>query len=115
VGGHGNDADHDPAVTDRDHGSSLEQVWHTVTRFVKSRGLNYPVLLDADNRVGAIFGGGELPTHVVIDREGFIRRRFIGPRSLAVFEAMVNEARQPLPDPRPSGDGTTPANGRKDP
>ena len=64
----------------------------------------YPVLIDAYNEVGGRFNGGELPTTVIIDKEGFVRRRFVGPRSVAVFEGMVVEAAQPVallaPSPR---------------
>jgi hypothetical protein len=67
----------------------------TVARTVKARGINYPILLDEHNEVGGRFNGGELPTTVIIDAEGFVRRRFVGARSLAVFEAMVREASVP--------------------
>lgn len=62
-----------------------------VERFVKSKGINYPVLLDTKNAVGARFNGGELPTNVLIDSEGNVRRRFIGARSRDVLEAMISE------------------------
>ena len=61
------------------------------------RGINYPVLLDEKNTVGSRFNGGELPTTVIIDAQGRIRRRFIGTRSLPVFEAMIAEASKPIP------------------
>jgi hypothetical protein len=44
------------------------------------------------HRVGGRFNGGELPTNVIIDRDGHLHRRFVGARDLAVFEAMVLEA-----------------------
>ena len=37
------------------------------------------------------FNGGELPTNVLIDARGYVRRRFIGGREVAVFEAMIRE------------------------
>jgi hypothetical protein len=48
-------------------------------------------LLDPDYAVGARFNGGELPTTVIIDASGRVRRRFIGERSRQVFEAMIAE------------------------
>jgi thiol-disulfide isomerase/thioredoxin len=80
------------------HGESLglKAVHSKIARTVKSRGINYPVLLDAGNSVGSQFNGGELPTTIVIDAEGRIRRRFIGERNLQVFQAMLAEAAKPL-------------------
>jgi hypothetical protein len=63
-----------------------------VARAVQARGINYPVLLDPDNEVGGRFNGGELPTTVILDASGRVRRRFIGERSLKVFKAMLAEA-----------------------
>ena len=68
-----------------------------VARAVKARGINYPVSLDPEAAVGRRFNGGELPTTVIIDAQGRLRRRFIGERSLKVFEAMIAEAAKPLP------------------
>jgi hypothetical protein len=36
---------------------------------------------------------GELPTTVIVDAQGNVRRRFIGARNLAVFEAMWRRRR----------------------
>jgi thiol-disulfide isomerase/thioredoxin len=66
-----------------------------VTRVVKARGITYPVLLDPNNSVGSRFNGGELPTNVLVDAAGKVRRRFIGTRPLAAWEAMVAEVVTP--------------------
>ena len=81
---------------DGDH-PSLSTVREKVARTVKARGINYTVLLDRNNSVGSRFNGGELPTTIIVDAQGYVRRRFIGARSLPVFEAMIVEASQPLP------------------
>jgi thiol-disulfide isomerase/thioredoxin len=60
-----------------------------ILRTVKARGINYPVLMDEHNVVGGRFNGGELPTTVLVDEQGNIRRRFVGARTLAEFEAML--------------------------
>jgi len=75
---------------------SLEKARAKVTRAVKTRGINYTVLWDPRSSLGGEFNGGELPTTVIIDAEGRVRRRFIGERSLPVFEAMVAEASRPI-------------------
>ena len=66
---------------------------------VKARGVNYPILLDEKNEVGGLFNGGELPAIVIVDAQGKVRRRFVGARSLPVFEAMIAEASHGLPPP----------------
>ena len=87
-----------PDEEDDSHGKvrpSLEEVRKKVARTVQKRKINYTVLLDEKNNAGARFNGGELPTTVIVDAEGNVRRRFIGARSLSVFEAMINEAGRP--------------------
>jgi len=74
----------------------LKRIREKVTRAVKDRGINYPILLDEQNDAGGRFNGGELPTTVLVDAEGQVRRRFVGGRSLPVFEAMIAEAGKPL-------------------
>lgn len=57
--------------------------------------LNYPVLLDPTQQVGPQFDGQELPTQVLIDRQGRLVRRFLGPRSLATWKALLAHADSP--------------------
>lgn len=66
-----------------------------VAAFVGRQRFNYPVWLDPDSELGACFDGGELPTNVLLDAEGRVRRRFVGERSLAVWEAMLRELDAP--------------------
>lgn len=54
--------------------------------------MNYRVLLDPENRIGRRFNGGELPTNVLLDRNGLVRRRFIGERSVEVWEDFLRDA-----------------------
>ncbi len=101
IGGHAaveeqkhSEGDHD------DHeatAAALKRVREKVARTAKARNINYPVLLDERNEVGGRYNGGELPTTVIVDPQGNVRRRFIGARNLAVFEAMIAEASQSLP------------------
>jgi thiol-disulfide isomerase/thioredoxin len=62
-----------------------------VHQFTKAKGINYRVLLNPTGELGARFNGYELPTNILIDREGFIRRRFLGSRAPSVLEAMIND------------------------
>jgi len=74
--------------------AALKRVREKVARIAKARGINYPILLDEKNEVGGRYNGGELPTTVIVDAQGNVRRRFVGARNLQVFEAMIAEARQ---------------------
>lgn len=73
--------------------AALKRVREKVARTAKARNVNYPILLDEHNEVGGRYNGGELPTTVLVDVQGNVRRRFVGARNLAVFEAMIAEAR----------------------
>lgn len=73
-------------------GAAMRDIRRKVEAAVKRHGMNYPILVDARNEVGSRYNGGELPTTVVVDREGFVRRRFVGPRSVEVLEAMIRDA-----------------------
>lgn len=53
--------------------------------------IEFPMLIDAEGELGLRFAVEELPTYVLIDSQGLIRRRFAGNRSKAVFEAMLEE------------------------
>lgn len=62
-----------------------------VSRVARQRDITYRVLLDPKNVVGGRFNGGELPTNVLIDSAGRVRRRFVGARALPVWDAMIAE------------------------
>jgi thiol-disulfide isomerase/thioredoxin len=80
-----------PSRMENPPGPSLSKIQTNVARVAKARGITYRVLLDPGNTVGSRFNGGELPTNVLIDPAGNVRRRFIGTRSLAAWEGMIAE------------------------
>jgi thiol-disulfide isomerase/thioredoxin len=86
-----------PDEDNRDASSAPSAIRNKIARTVTSRRITYPVLLDEKDTVGSRFDGGELPTTVIVDAQGRIRRRFIGARSLPVFEGMIAEASRPGP------------------
>lgn len=98
---HGHSDGHDEFEADQEPGREVEragdgvaaeaEVRRKVGRVARHRGINYPVLLDFQNEVGGRFNGGELPTTVLVDSKGRVRRRFVGPRPLAVLEQMIRE------------------------
>ena len=62
-----------------------------VEKFVAKRSIRYPIFVDPSGRSAAALDGQELPTNVLLDSGGRVRRRFIGGRSFAVMEAMLRE------------------------
>jgi thiol-disulfide isomerase/thioredoxin len=98
IGGHPaveEQAEHTEEHLDERDSAAFKKVRDKVARTAKARGINYTILLDEVNEVGGRFNGGELPTTVIVDASGNVRRRFVGARSLAVFEAMIAEAGRP--------------------
>jgi thiol-disulfide isomerase/thioredoxin len=62
-----------------------------VTQLAKNRRVEYPVLIDPTGSVGWRFLADDLPTYILIDGDGQMRRRFVGGRDLRTLEAMVAE------------------------
>ncbi len=62
-----------------------------VVPFMKSYGVNYPILL-ADDRVVSAYGGIQgIPTTFVIDKQGDVRASFVGYRPASVFEGLIQK------------------------
>jgi len=69
----------------------------TVERFVRAKGMQFPVVLDATGQVGALYGASSIPTTFIIDRSGKILGRKVGvdnrawdsPESIALFEKLL--------------------------
>ena len=78
-------------VEPADHRTPREELVKLVGGFARKQGLNYPILLDPDGSVSQLYQGNELPVNVLVDGEGHLRRRFIGPRSAEAFDAMIAE------------------------
>jgi thiol-disulfide isomerase/thioredoxin len=51
-----------------------------VRKFVEKNGIQFPVYLDPENRVGAFFRTTGVPETFIMDRSGTLIKKFIGPR-----------------------------------
>lgn len=59
--------------------------------FIRKHKINYPILL-ADSRVTADYGGIiYIPTTFLIDREGMVRKHYVGYRPKSVVEEDIKE------------------------
>jgi thiol-disulfide isomerase/thioredoxin len=72
-------------------GTPRDELVKLVGGFAKQKGLNYRILLDPEGVSSLVYQGNELPVNVFIDAGGKLRRRFVGPRSPAAFDAMIAE------------------------
>ena len=69
----------------------------TVNEFVKANRMTFPVLLDADGRVGGEYDARSIPTNYIVDRKGKILARVVGydgtpwdsPQRVALFEKLL--------------------------
>jgi len=62
-----------------------------VRQLVDKNGIRYPILIDPSGSVACRFSADLLPCYILIDAEGYVRRRFTGGRNLAALQAMVNQ------------------------
>jgi peroxiredoxin len=61
-----------------------------VEPFVQELGLTFPVLLDPERQVGERYGVWGYPETFVIDRNGYVVERVIGPRDWSTPEAVAS-------------------------
>ena len=72
-----------------------DQQQQAIAAFAKALGLSFPILLDESKDVSAAFGVRGLPTTVIIDRQGSLVGRAIGPRhwdgsaAIALFKDLL--------------------------
>lgn len=76
-----------------------------VEPFVREMRLSFPVLIDPEHQVGDRYGVWGYPETFVIDRNGYVVERVIGPRdwsspqSIAQLEALIAAGERAVPAP----------------
>ena len=68
------------------------KVVRKIEELCKQNGVTYRMALDSDGRAMNAFGGEAVPTSVLIDATGHLRRRLVGGRSAGAWDAMIGEA-----------------------
>ncbi|HDQ26232.1 MAG TPA: TlpA family protein disulfide reductase [bacterium] len=72
-------------------GAAINDTEDKIKNYAKSQKINYPVGM-ADRKMANDYGGiTGLPTTFVIDRQGVIRKVYVGFRPKSVFEADIKE------------------------
>ena len=89
--------EHDHDHASESSGPDLEKIEKKIRRVIWKKELKYTIAMDPFSTIGKRFNGQELPTNVLIDAEGNIRRRFVGPRPIQSWQAMLHEIGVPSP------------------
>lgn len=72
-------------LTSADHG--MEKI----TSFVSEYGLAFPILLDAEGDMGAVYQAVTIPTSYILDTEGRVQNKFVGPMDQATIEELIGK------------------------
>jgi thiol-disulfide isomerase/thioredoxin len=78
---------------DDDEPKGSEDAPTRIKRYAAQKRINYRVLIDRGAEALAPYAGGDLPVSILIDPQGMVRRRMIGPRPLVAWEALVDSLR----------------------
>lgn len=92
------DHDHVHDHSSEQKGPNLAKIEKKIRRVIRKKELKYPIAMDPFSEIGRRFNGQELPTNVLIDAEGNLRRRFVGPRPIHSWQAMLHEIGVPAPE-----------------
>lgn len=94
--------DHAPMTMSGDHSHmimnaspALAAMKSAVGDYISRMQIPFPVVVEQKGATVFRFNVQEIPTYILIDADGHLRRRFIGSRNLAAFKAMVAEAATP--------------------
>jgi peroxiredoxin len=82
-------------------GVSLDEGWEPVKAFLKKHPLSFEILLDQNGEVASLYGTYRLPESYLIDSQGIVRRKYVGPRDWS-DEALINDIQAAL---RPGENG----------
>jgi thiol-disulfide isomerase/thioredoxin len=81
----------------QEHAHDDEKIKKKIERVVRKKDLKYLIGMDSGFEIGNRFNGQELPTNVLIDPQGKLRRRFVGARPLHSWKAMLKDIGVPEP------------------
>lgn len=60
-----------------------------VDAFVKSYGITFPILLDPEREVANVYKAISIPTSYIIDSNGVVQNKYIGPMTEEIMENML--------------------------
>jgi cytochrome c biogenesis protein CcmG/thiol:disulfide interchange protein DsbE len=69
-------------------GVSIDVDGDAYHRYLKQRGVNFVTVRDPDQKVAAMYGSSGWPESYIIDRQGVLRRKIVGPINWDSLEIM---------------------------
>ncbi|MCS6802076.1 MAG: TlpA disulfide reductase family protein [Chloroflexota bacterium] len=78
-------------------GVNVQEASATVTAFVDEFKLTFPILLDPNGAISAVYRVRSLPTTFFIDRDGILREQFTGEMNASVIDRRVRLYSDPGP------------------
>lgn len=69
--------------------TQTEKSQSDVGDFAKSYGITYPVVLDAENSVAGVYQVSAIPTSYIIDSQGIISEKVVGPMDFETMKDML--------------------------
>lgn len=69
----------------KDHG--MEKI----TSFVSEYKLSFPILLDSKGAMGSVYQAVTIPTSYILDTEGRVQSKFVGPMDRATIENLISK------------------------
>ena len=69
--------------------TTQEKSANFIRKFAESYQLTFPILLDSDGRLGKIYQVFTIPSSYIIDSEGIIRKKIVGPVSQEMLEQLI--------------------------
>lgn len=72
-------------LTTKDHG--MEKI----TSFVSEYKLSFPILLDSKGAMGSVYQAVTIPTSYILDTEGRVQSKFVGPMDRATIENLISK------------------------
>ena len=70
---------------------NIPEVHHKLHEVMASEALTLRILVDTTGQPARLFNINQLPTTILIDRDGYLRRRFVGPRTAEALAVMFGE------------------------
>jgi cytochrome c biogenesis protein CcmG, thiol:disulfide interchange protein DsbE len=67
---------------------SVDDSWDQVNQFINQSGLDLPVYADFDKKISSLYGTFKFPETYVLDREGILALKVIGPTDWAAPEML---------------------------
>ncbi|QSB50466.1 TlpA family protein disulfide reductase [Parageobacillus toebii] len=61
-----------------------------VKNFVREKGMTFNILLDKQGEIGNLYGVITIPTSYIIDKNGIIRGKYVGPMSYETMDRFIS-------------------------